>query len=500
MNYPVEQWTTELRYKKYQEWPASYVAALKEDVETAPWRLNYHIQPETGLLNDPNGFSYFNGKWHLFYQAYPFGPVHGVKSWAHLTSTDLIHWQKDEVSILPDSSLDSHGVYSGSALTVGDELFIMYTGNVRDKRWQRQSIQAGAWLTKENELKKIPQALISQPPAGYTAEFRDPQVFAYGEGYLMLIGAQDTRLQGQVVVYESSDLLTWHYRGALHYTEEQMGFMVECPNLVEVDGQPVMLFCPQGLDKKILEYETIYPNTYVIGAALNMETIRLEQPTPLQNLDDGFDVYATQALKAPDGRALAVSWVGLPEIDYPSFTDGWAHCLSLVKELRIKEGHLYQYPVVETKELRHNERHFKGKLANQTKLISKTSQSFELELNISRQQRGKLRLLADPAEESYLEISFNTFSGKIEIDRTNAGQPFAGDYGTVRQSLIPENENLTFNIFVDQSICEIFINKGLKVCTLRFFPAEDQKNLLILSEEGLTYEGKLWDLNTLPSE
>lgn len=501
MDYPVNEWTTELRYKNYQEWPTAYLAALTAHVAKAPWRLTYHIQPETGLLNDPNGFSFFNGDWHLFYQAYPFGPVHGVKSWAHMTSKDLVNWQRGDVSLLPDSPLDSHGVYSGSALPIDDELFIMYTGNVRDEKWQRQSIQAGAWLTKQNELKKIPQALIDQPPAGYTAEFRDPQVFTYQDGYLMLIGAQDSNERGQVVVYRTTDLLDWQFLGNLNYTEKDMGFMVECPNLVEVDGQPVLLFCPQGLAKSLLAYENIYPNTYVIGSTLTMATLSMENPSDIHNLDDGFDVYATQAMTAPDGRALAVSWVGLPEISYPSFVDGWAHCLSLVKELRIKEGHLYQYPVSETLKLRQNERSISGAVKNETQLMCETSShSFELELIIGQQQRGKLRLLANPTEDAYLEISFDTFSGKIEIDRTYAGQPFAEAYGTVRQTMIPENQDLTFNIFVDQSICEVFINKGFKVSTLRLFPQDDQRNLLILSQEDLSYEGKIWDLVTSPAE
>ena len=38
----------------------------------------------------------------------------------------------------------------------------------------------------------------------------------------------------------------------------------------------------------------------------------------LQNMDYGFEAYATQAFNAPDGRALAVSWLGLPDVSYPS--------------------------------------------------------------------------------------------------------------------------------------------------------------------------------------
>lgn len=56
---------------------------------------------------------------------------------------------------------------------------------------------------------------------------------------------------------------------------------------------------------------------------------------------------------APDGRVLASSWLGLPDLDVPSQADGWQGILSLVKELTLKNGQLYQYPVVETISLRH---------------------------------------------------------------------------------------------------------------------------------------------------
>ena len=31
-------------------------------------RLNFHLTPLVGWMNDPNGFCYYNGQYHLFYQ------------------------------------------------------------------------------------------------------------------------------------------------------------------------------------------------------------------------------------------------------------------------------------------------------------------------------------------------------------------------------------------------------------------------------------------------
>ena len=83
------EWPREKRYERLENLPKEKYNELKEKVENSPYRQKFHVQPDTGLLNDPNGFSYFNEKYHLFYQWFPLGPVHGVKYWYHLSSTDL---------------------------------------------------------------------------------------------------------------------------------------------------------------------------------------------------------------------------------------------------------------------------------------------------------------------------------------------------------------------------------------------------------------------------
>ena len=121
--------------------------------------------------------------------------------------------------------------------------------------------------------------------------------------------------------------------------------MIECPNLVFVDGKPVLLYSPQGLDKAELDYGNIYPNTYKIFQDFDTEKPALVDGTPIINLDYGFEAYATQGFNTPDGRALIVSWIGLPDVDYPTDKYDYQGAMSLVKELSIKDGKLYQYPV-----------------------------------------------------------------------------------------------------------------------------------------------------------
>nr|MCG4642210.1 hypothetical protein [Bifidobacterium bifidum] len=74
-----------------------------------------------------------------------------------------------------------------------------------------------------------------------------------------------------------SDELTtgWQEVGYVDCMADSMGYMCECPNLIDVDGHPVLIFCPQGLDKKVADYENIYPNMYLTGDDFDYEKAKL---------------------------------------------------------------------------------------------------------------------------------------------------------------------------------------------------------------------------------
>ncbi|AUI71686.1 sucrose-6-phosphate hydrolase [Companilactobacillus alimentarius] len=453
----ITNWTTELRYRPYQAWSNNQIEDIRKKIGQSHWRLGYHIQPKTGLLNDPNGFSYFNGQWHLFYQSYPYGAVHGLKNWSHLISDDLVHWQDYGPTLLPGDKQDSHGTYSGSAIPVGDKLFLMYTGNVRDKNWVRHPKQDGAWMDQNNKVEKISTPLIPEPKSGFTDHFRDPQIIEHDGQYFALIGGRKKDDTGHILVYQAAQVTgPWSYKTELKFTQQDCGYMIECPNLLFVDDRPVLIFCPQGVNNNVLKHDNVFPNAYVIGERFDWETFTFINPSKMENLDNGFDVYATHGFNAPDGRALTVSWIGLPDTSYPSDNEGWANCFSLIKELKIKNNQLYQIPVIE------NEQLIEQKLASkeitpQAKLSGRVLDSI-----------GTLTIKTDLGEE--LQVMLDTTNGKILVDRTNMGIKFATDFGTTRSAETAINQSIDFEMYLDNTVFELYINGGQKVITGRIFP------------------------------
>lgn len=464
----------EIRYRAYSDWSTEERAAIAENVNKSPWHVTYHIEPKTGLLNDPNGFSFFNGKYTLFYQNWPFGAAHGLKEWVHTESEDLVHFHTTGAELLPDTKHDSHGAYSGSAYEIDGKLFLFYTGNVRDKNWVRDPLQIGAWMDKDHKITKCKDVLIQQP-SDVTEHFRDPQIFKYDDQFYAIVGAQSPEKSGFIKLYKALDnnVENWEEVGNLDFGGTGSEYMIECPNLVFVDGKPVLLYCPQGLDKAELDYQNIYPNTYKVCQTFDTKIPKLVDPSTINNLDYGFEAYATQGFNAPDGRALIVSWIGLPDIDYPTDQYDYQGALSLVKELSIKDGKLYQYPVEAITSLRSSLEPLADK--------AETANIYELEVTFAADQVSELLLFADDKGNG-LRLTVDTANGKVILDRSKAGVQYATDFGQTRECDIEPTET-TANIFVDRSIVEIFINKGEKVFTSRVFPEAGQSGIQLTAGE-----------------
>jgi len=83
------EWSREQRYRRIEDVNKDELEALKHRIEQSSYRQHFHIQPETGLLNDPNGLMFYNGTYYVSHQWFPLGAVHGLKYWFNYTSRHL---------------------------------------------------------------------------------------------------------------------------------------------------------------------------------------------------------------------------------------------------------------------------------------------------------------------------------------------------------------------------------------------------------------------------
>lgn len=487
-------WTREARYKPLKEVSEEEWMRLHTVVRSCPWRQSYHIQPPVGLLNDPNGFSYYNGVYHLFYQWFPLGPVHGLKHWYHVTSTDLVHWQEKGIAISPDRYFDSHGAFSGTGIVIGEELHLYYTGNVRDENWERTPYQCLAKMDQLGEITKVETPLVTGVPEGYTEHYRDPKVFSKNGAYFMLVGAQRTDETGALTVYESKDTQTWAFRGELKTDFSGFGFMWECPDYYERDGKGVLIFSPQGLEEKGNHYQNIFQSGYVVGKPLEIESLEMEHGA-FYEFDQGFDFYAPQTTEDQDGRRILVGWMGLPEIAYPTDRHEWAHCLTIPRELTILGDRILQRPVREMEKLRTNRSDKRDELNRAVKVYEGfEGTTYELQASFTTLDWRDFGVRFRCGEEEYTEIRVDPKWKRITVDRSKSGEAFAEEFGTTRSASLSFDRLITLRLYVDQSSFELFVQGGEEVFSGRIFPSEGSTEIEFFSDGAVSLRATKWDI------
>lgn len=486
-------------YRRLDQAAAGEWEALERLAGQSPWRQRYHIQPKAGLLNDPNGFSYFEGRYHLFYQWFPLGTQHGMKYWYHTASSDLVRWENLGIALAPDSIYDSHGVFSGSAIEKDGRLYLMFTGNTRTAEWIRQPYQCLAVMEPDGTISKRSTPVISDVPPGYTDHFRDPKVWQEGGRYYCVIGAQRTDKTGCAVLYHSSDMLEWHFAGEFATRLKNFGYMWECPDYFVLDGTGLLLFSPQGLEKEGDRFQNIYQSGYLTGPQAALGGRREWEHGEFQELDRGFDFYAPQTTLAPDGRRLMTAWMGLPDIDYPTDNQGWAHCLCLPRELSMREGKLIQRPARELVNLRGRE--FTHRLVvsqGSTAVQGFAGASYELLVQIREAGAERFGIAFRTGGGEKTEICYSRASGKVTLDRSRSGQRVAEDYGTRRSCRVNlQHGVLTLRLYVDISSSEIFVNEGQEVFTARIFPDRGSTGIQFFAEGGAAeFDACLWEIDS----
>lgn len=488
------EWSREDRYRRIEEVSEEELNRLKEKVDNCHYRQKFHIQPKTGLLNDPNGFSYFNEEYHLFYQWFPLGPVHGVKYWYHLSSKDLVNWKDCGIALEPDRYFDSHGVFSGTGLVKDDKLHLFYTGNTRDKDWIRHPYQCLAIMDKDGQIKKMDKPIIDRQPDGYTDNFRDPKVFKNKDKYYCLIGAETKEHQGTVVYYESDDVLSWKFRGEIITKfKGNSGFMWECPDYFEFEDKGVLMLSPQGIEPDGDKYLNIFQSGYLVGDKINFED-GVFNHTEFTELDRGFDFYAPQTMEDENGRRLLIGWFGLPGVDCVTDENGWAHCLTIPRELKLKGDKLLQLPVEELKRFRREKREMSFKLKDEEMTLdnfNETTYEIICDFDNFRGERIGLKLRKGKDEETV--FYYDLEDKKLVLDRSKSGKLCTEEYGVVRKCAM-DCKKLKLQIFVDTSSIEIFVNDGEEVFTSRIFTKQDSNGISFFADGSTNVKVNIWNI------
>ena len=374
--------------------------------------------------------------------------------------------------LYPDEPFDCHGVYSGSALIEGTEMYLYYTGNVKhpgDFDYIKQGRGHNVCLAVSHDGKTVAskQCLLYNKdyPAGLTCHVRDPKVFAYEGKYYMVLGARTLEDKGEVLVLESTDKLHWNHINTLT-TPEPFGYMWECPDLFCLDGQWYLAVSPQGI-----QCQNIYGCGYFAVYGDWRAHCTLGE---FHEADFGFDYYAPQSFVDENGRRIQIGWMGMPDADYgnaPTVAHGWQHCLTVPRLLtKGPGGTLLQTPVPEL-----DARRSAAALTLRNGEVASLSPCFDL--------------TAAPAGDFALTVARGVELVYTEQDSTCVLQftdPAQASGRTQRRTKLSAPCR-SVRVVGDRSSLEIFLNDGAAVFSTRYYPAAGDVAVKISGTDALVY-------------
>lgn len=425
------------------------------------YRLGYHISAPFGWINDPNGFCFFKGYYHVFYQYHPHSVEWGPMHWGHVRSKDLVHWEQLPIALYPGDEEDPDGCFSGSAVVKDGRLYLMYTGQHLnngdpDDFWETQNLAVsddGIHFTKYQG-----NPVIATPPVDNTADFRDPKVWFDGKQWLVVIGSKDAQGLGRVLLYRSDDLINWTYLGPVGTAKSvaSEGYVWECPDFFELDHQQFLLVSPQGIEAEGLNYRNLFQTGYFTGSydATNNDF----QHGAFTELDHGHDFYATQTMLAPDGRRLLIGWMDMWENEMPEQQDGWSGALTMIRELSVRHHKLIMQPIRELQALRSTD--LSPQNPGDTSLrVENKCLEYLAEFNNSSDASLKL---CDKDGKVLLKLDYSARQNTVSLMKDNDDLP--------RTVAIEQLATFDVHLLIDNSSIEIFTNQGEACFTERIYP------------------------------
>lgn len=482
-----------------------YEAAFEKNIKEEE-RPDFHLSPRIGWMNDPNGFSFYDGKYHLFYQYYPYDSHWGLMHWGHAVSSDLLHWEYLPAALAPDETYDKDGCFSGSAVTLPDgRQLLMYTGVAKETQEdghvcdiQRQCIAVGDGLNYEKYEGNPVLTEADLPKDSSKIDFRDPKVWQGKDGsYYAVVGNRTEDGSGQILLFGSPDGFKWKFHKVLCSNQWRYGRMWECPDFFELDGKQVLLISPQDMLPQGFEYHNGNGTVCIIGSYEEGEKSFIEERS--QAIDYGIDFYAPQTLLTPDGRRIMIGWMQNWDTCNPStIQTPWFGQMSLPRELSIKNGRLYQKPVRELESMRRNKvRYTDITFTDTLQLSGIKGRRIDMELDIrpvedsNVYQKFAVRFAQDAS--CHTAVSFRPHESLLKIDRKFSGSRRAVIHQ--RRSLVRHhNGRIRLRLILDRFSAELFVNDGEQVLSATIYTDQGAEGISFFTNGLVNMDVVKYDL------
>ena len=441
-------------------------AASRKKLASIPHRPAYHFVSPENMMNDPNGLCFWQGRWHLFYQAYPpdeFPDPKDIKKrrqhWGHAVSDDLVHWRDLPYAIYPGIE---RMCFSGSTVVEEDRVVAFYPG-----------IGAGQMVAIADDPLLLNWDKIGPVNSGHG----DSDIWKEGDTYYGLVGRS---------LWASKDLEHWEARGA---------FLEATPFIRHDDDGACPNFQPIGDKHILLFFSHSNGGQYFLGDYVDHKF----RPYTHGRFNHGRvapgGVHAPSA--ASDGKGGVINILNINDARY---SEHWDQIMSVPQRLSLGQDKLLRIEPVEALASLRGDHQQIGRTvlpANREIVLGQIrGKAMELSVEIDPKEARwvQLNVLRSPHAEEQTAITFFNFDRQLTYWYQTAGEVVLDGSRSSTLSDVwlrpPERaimrrsgEPLRLRVFIDRSVVEVFVNKR-QYLAMRVYPGRKDSLGVSLRAQG----------------
>lgn len=470
-------------------------------------RPAYHLTPASGWINDPVRPLWMGGIWNLWVLWNTDFPTGNGTAWRRYTSSDLVNWTDEGVSI-PKYTTAYGDVWGGSSVvdtnnTAGygaGAVIALMTMPCNSLGGQG----TGLWYSTNGGVSfQFGSIVQTNPLAGNTSisdlVFRDPSVFWYAPANRWIMNLAEV---GKLSIYTSTDLKTWTYQSAM--IRSDLGTM-ECPHLFPLhlynaDGttgqDKWVLLC--GANGTAAGFTT--GTQYWVGS-FDGTTFTPDDWTG-NWLDAGPDFYATTVFADanaadPLAYAYAIAWENNWDYAKAMPTSDYYGQLSIMRQLilQIVSGR----PVLVNKSITAQTSIFKSTVQGSNQTISGVTPyswpswtgnpSCRIDFTLSSVNGSwpsEIDLTLRSGDGDLTKLVFQPSQSIVALNRSQCGKAPISDaaWNTVRQAVCDFSAPVSVSVFVDSGSVEVFLNGGEQAISTLITTPSDTTGVALSASGG----------------
>jgi beta-fructofuranosidase len=462
-----------------------------------PWHwVEFHLaHPEPGPVGvwDPGAIFHWKGRYHLFYVH----PGEGADAYAHVSSTDMVHWEWHPTTLTPARM--GHGMWAavGFVTKAGRPAMIYHGPDGHRPASSNQIIVAADDLLESWGPPTAVTSRVRPDQDGSVISYWDPYAWLDGDTYYAVFAnlsgkgwfAEYGGPEKQPTLHRSPDLVEWEYVGPLlsdELPEDDADAGLWNPNLFPLGAEHMLLW---------LSHEK--------GSGYFLGEWKDEQFTPrVRGRFNwyGFDVWHAQTVLTPDGRRVMWAWCwfetargdidrGTPDAQ-PAETSQRG-IQTLPRELSLpSDGILRIAPLRELESLRADEvRCPDVRVPSGATVVVERVAGDTLELAVSIRPgsatRVSLGVHCDSTGSGGVGVTVDREAGTLSIGEASA--PFD----------LNEGEPLTLRVFVDKHVVEVFANDRQAIVYSHVYDRSSNHFALTAAGDDISADVTAWRMRSV---